>query len=63
MMPIGTALGGVIVAVMEHVTDRETALRSPWVVSAALGLLLMLYAVPRLTTERMDRARAEALAR
>ncbi len=63
MMPIGTALGGVIVAVMEHLTDRETALRSPWVVSAALGLLLMLYAVPRLTTERMDRARAEALAR
>jgi len=62
MMPIGTALGGITVAVIEPSWGREAALRAPWFLSAALGALLIVYAVPRLTTERMDAARAEGVA-
>lgn len=63
MMPIGTALGGVVVLVAQWVVDRETALRAPWFVSAALAGLLLLYAVPRLTTEKIAAARAAATPR
>ncbi len=63
MMPIGTALGGVVVLVTESFTDREVALRMPWFVSAGLAALLMLYAVPRLTTEKIEAARAAATPR
>ena len=58
MMPIGTALGGVIVAVVEPRWGRETALRVPWFVAGAIGLVLLVYAVPRLTTAKLDAARA-----
>ena len=63
MMPIGTALGGLVVILSERVVDREMALRMPWFVSSAIGLLLMFYAVPRLTTEKMEAARAAAPSR
>lgn len=62
MMPIGTALGGLAVVLAEGPWDRETALRAPWFVSAALALGIAAYAVPRLTTARMDAARAAAAA-
>lgn len=62
MMPIGTALGGLAVVLAEGPWDRATALRAPWFVSAVLGLAIAVYAVPRLTTERMDAARAAAVA-
>jgi len=62
MMPIGTALGGVIVAVAEPGWGREAALRAPWWAAAALGAALVVYAVPKLTTERLESARAEGLA-
>ncbi len=62
MMPIGTALGGVIVAVAEPRWGREAALRAPWFVAAAIGVLLLFYAIPRLTTEKMDAARDEGVA-
>jgi len=62
MIPIGSALGGLTVLVVEAQWGREAALRSPWFVSAALGLLLAVYAVPRLTSARLDGARDEALA-
>jgi MFS family permease len=62
MMPIGTALGGLVVVTAEPLWGRETALRAPWLVSAAIGLAIASYAIPRLTTERMDAARAAALA-
>lgn len=57
MMPIGTALGGVLVAVAEPVWGRETALRVPWFASAAISLAIAAYAVPRLTTHAIDSAR------
>ena len=62
MMPIGTALGGLLVAVSEPVWGRETALRVPWFASAALGVVIAVYAIPRLTTSAMDAARAAASA-
>lgn len=57
MMPIGTALGGVVVVVAGRFLDREAALRVPWFASGAAGALLMLYAVPRLTTPKIEAAR------
>jgi MFS family permease len=60
MMPIGALVGGAIVAATDAFTDRELALRVPWFVAAAGEFALLLYAVPRLTTSRMDAARAAA---
>ncbi len=60
MMPIGTALGGLVVLVAQHGHSREFALRAPWFVAAALSALTALYAIPRLTTDRIEAARAEA---
>jgi MFS family permease len=57
MMPIGTAFGGIVVVVAQHFTDRRTALRMPWFVAGGIGLLLMIYAIPRLTTEKIETAR------
>ena len=51
-----------IVAVAEPRWGRETALRAPWFVAAAIGVLLLFYAIPRLTTETMDAARDEGVA-
>ena len=63
MIPIGALLGGVIVSVTDAFTGRELALRMPWVVVGAAYLLVLLYAVPRLTTAKIEGARSEALAR
>ena len=62
MMPIGSAIGGVIVVVTEAVGSRELALRMPWYVVAASYALLFLYAAPKLTTDRIESARAEGVA-
>ena len=62
MMPIGTALGGVLVAVAEPIWGREMALRIPWFVTGVIGLALLVYAVPRLTTARLEAAREEGVA-
>ena len=57
MIPIGAIAGGVIVTVTERVGDRELALRMPWFVAGAIEVALLLYAAPRLTTERIEAAR------
>ncbi len=62
MMPIGTALGGIVVALVEPRWGRLTALRAPWFFAGGVGTLLLFYAIPRLTTEKMDAARAEGIA-
>ncbi len=46
MMPIGTAIGGLIVTVVEPWKGRETALRAPWIAAAVIGALLAIYAIP-----------------
>ena len=62
MIPIGTALGGLTVVLVQPHWGRESALRAPFFVAAALGVLIAVYAVPRLTTERLDAARDEGVA-
>ncbi len=63
MMPIGSAVGGVLVSVSEDVfNDRIFALRMPWFVQAGAYLLLFFYAAPRLTTAKLEAARAEGIA-
>jgi MFS family permease len=58
-IPIGTLLGGAIVDLMELIGDRELALRAPYFIAAVLGLALFFFAAPKLTTEKIDKARAE----
>ena len=58
-MPIGTLIGGAIVSATELFGDRELALRMPYFVSLLLGLVVFIFAAPRLTTEKIERARAE----
>ena len=56
-IPIGTLLGGALVDLVELVGDREFALRSPYFLSAFLGLVLFIFAAPRLTTAKIEAAR------
>ena len=61
-MPIGLAAGGLIVWFGEIFWGREFALRLPWLVAAAAYVAVLVYAVPRLTTEKVEAARAEGIA-
>jgi MFS family permease len=61
-IPIGTLLGGGLVAVLEGPFGREMAFRSVYFVGAALGFLLFIYAIRVLTTEAIDKARAAGAA-
>lgn len=58
-IPIGTLIGGSIVDLVEMTGDREFALRAPYFIAATLGFALFLFAAPRLTTEKIEKARAE----
>jgi len=60
MIPIGAALGGLVVVVSEAFTSRELALRMPWLISGALSMALFVVAAPRLTSARFAEARAGA---
>ncbi|MDA2979807.1 MAG: MFS transporter, partial [Actinomycetota bacterium] len=63
MMPIGLALGGLIVRVSESAgVDRVMALRLPWFIAGAAILVLFVWAAPKLTTEKIDSARSEGIA-
>lgn len=53
MMSIGAFLGGAIVSLGEPLVGRAWALRSPFLVGAAIHLLLYVYALPRLNSERI----------
>ena len=61
-IPIGTLLGGGLVALLEGPFGREMAFRSVYFVGAALGFLLFLFAIRVLTTEAIDKARAAGAA-
>lgn len=60
MMPIGIFLGGLLVNVVAGFSDRELGLRAPFFAAALLQLMLMFYALPRLTTAKIEAAKAEA---
>ena len=62
MIPIGTLAGGAIVALTDAVASRELALRMPWFVCGAGHFVLLLFAFGRLTTTKLDGARAAARA-
>ncbi len=61
MMPIGALLGGLIVAVTDRYGSRELALRLPWFVGAGGNLIIFVFAAPRLTTAKIETARAAAI--
>ena len=56
MMPLGSLLGGVVVAVAEPTAGREWALRWPFILAAIITAGLYFYALPRLNTRRINEA-------
>jgi len=61
MMPIGAALGGVIVFVVERLADRDLALRATWYACAVVHLGLFMFGRAKLTTDKIETARAAAI--
>jgi MFS family permease len=57
IMPVGSALGGIVVAAVEPSVGREWALRAPFLLGALITLAMFFYAVPRLNSARIDEAR------
>lgn len=63
LIPVGALLGGIVVNVTETAGgSRELALRMPWLVVAVVYLLVFFYAVPKLTTEKIEAARSAGIA-
>ena len=60
MMPLGAAVGGLIVLVVERVTSRDWALRSVWFADALIHVVLFAVGRRLLTTSRIERARTDA---
>ena len=58
MMPIGSLVGGLVVALGDQVTSREMALRIPYVIALVGNLLLLAFGSRRLTTAKIEAARA-----
>lgn len=57
---VGTLLGGVLVTVGDAWLSREWSLRLPFLVAAAAHVLMLIYALPRLTNARIAAAKANA---
>lgn len=60
MMPIGAALGGLLVATVDRFASREVALRSAYVVEGLIGAGLFVAGLRFLSNERIERARRTA---
>lgn len=60
MMPIGSLIGGAIVLIADANGSRELALRLPWFIVGGLHLALFVFAAPKLTTAKINAARAAA---
>ena len=58
MMPIGAALGGVTVTVVSHLANRRFALRSAFFLDSAIYACLFIAGRRKLTTEKLEAARA-----
>lgn len=59
-IPIGTLIGGALVDLVQLTGDREFALRLPYLLVTVAGLLLFVFAAPRLTTAKIESARKAA---
>lgn len=57
---VGTLLGGVLVTAGDTWLSREWSLRLPFLVAAAAHVVMVLYALPRLTNARIETAKAQA---
>jgi MFS family permease len=57
MMPIGAALGGLTVTVVDAVASRDWALRATWLLNAAIHLALWSFGRAKLTTAKIEAAR------
>jgi len=57
---LGTLFGGVLVSVVEPFLGREWALRTPFLLAGVVGVLLVLVALPRLSTAKIEAAQAAA---
>jgi MFS family permease len=57
-IPIGTLLGGGIVAALDGPLSREWALRMPWLVAGGAQLVLAAVVARKLTSARIDAVRA-----
>jgi len=60
MMPIGSVVGGAIVAITDPLAGREWALRTPFLFAAVVHVALLFYAIPNLNSRRIEEARAMA---
>lgn len=60
MMPIGAAIGGITVAVVSALADRDWALRATWFLNAAIHVALFVLGRAKLTTAHLEAARAAA---
>jgi MFS family permease len=60
MMPIGIFLGGLLVEIVSRQADRDLGLRSPFLAAGIVTLAFMAFAIPRLTTAKIEAARAAA---
>ena len=59
---VGTLLGGLVVTIAGHFTTHAMALRWVWFVDAGIHVVLFSFGRRLLTTERLEAARAAALA-
>jgi MFS family permease len=57
MMPVGAALGGLVVIVVDSFASRDVALRATWIVNGAIHVLLFVFGRRKLTTARIEAAR------
>ena len=63
MMPIGAAIGGILVAVFDSFTSRSFALRMTWVANGVIHIGLFVVGRAKLTTAKIEAARREGASR
>ncbi|MEN9646715.1 MAG: hypothetical protein RL238_3384 [Actinomycetota bacterium] len=61
-IPIGAALGGLVVMISRQFLSHEMSLQMVWFVDAAIHAVLFFVVREKLTTERLEAARAEGVA-
>ena len=61
-IPIGAALGGLVVMISRQFVSHEMSLRMVWFVDAAIHAVLFFVVRKKLTTERLEAARAAGVA-